>query len=178
MKQVIWFFGSSAAGKKTLIDAIVKSPQVFKTQLKLLSDNIIVCKEALEWVTQKNHHERPNILSIAANIIKDQQDIVVLIKGQTPDLKHNLLSEFAQHLPTTEQKIVFVYTEPKEELERWEKHRAWYNPSMTEQNVISEIDYQIKLIEELKPLNIPVICVDGGYNANYRTIDYPPIIIS
>lgn len=173
MKQIIWFFGSSASGKKTLIESIFKSPQTFKEKFNIGTENIKVCKEALEWVTKKNHHERPNLIPIIADLIKNETDVVILVKGQTPDLKNNLLTEIGSNISDVDQKIIFVYTEPKEELGRWKAHRSWYDSSMTEENVIAEINYQLQLLNESNLQGIPIICVSGGKDANYQIIDFP-----
>lgn len=175
MKEVIWFFGSSTAGKKTLIEKVLATPDSFRNKLGIETKIIKANKESLMWVSKKNHAERPGLVDILKEDFKNESDVAVLVKGQSSDLKNELLNKLATYTPEIKQKIIFVYTEPHEALERIKEHRTWYTPDMTEDYVFQEIRYQLKFLRKLEQQGVSIICVDSSGDAGYRIIDFPPI---
>jgi hypothetical protein len=176
MNEVIWLFGSSTAGKKTLITRILADPDKFRGDLDITNENIKANKEALELVTKKNHIERLGLIDKIGEDLKDERDVTVLIKGQAFDLKNDLINKLAEAIPDIKQRIIFVYTDPQEELGRIKMHRAWYTPDITEEYIIDEVNYQLSFLEQYKSQGISIICVDGGSRGKYRIISLPRII--
>lgn len=176
MKEVIWFFGSSTAGKKTLITKILEDPDKFRGNLDITNEYIKANKEALELVTKKNHIERLGLIDKIREDLGEDIDVTILVKGQAFDLKNDLINKLADAISGIKQRIIFVYTDPQEELGRIKMHRAWYTPDITEKYVIEEVNYQLSFLEQYKVQGIPIICVDGGSRGQYRIISLPRII--
>lgn len=171
MNEIIWFFGSSAAGKKTLIESILKNSEIFKAKFNIENTKIKANENALIWVTKKNHNERLNLINEIKEEFEKDDNLSILIKGQTPDLDNFLLDK----LVDTKQKIIFVYTNPKEEVERLKTCRHWWTQDIDEQYVLDEIKYEIPFLEKLQSKGIPIICINGGSDADYEIIEFPPI---
>lgn len=176
MKEVIWFFGSSTAGKKTLIEKIIADPDLFRDRLRIKAKNIKANKESLEWVSKKNHDERPKLIDKIKDDFQKESDAAVLVKGQSYDLRKELINKLSADTPEVIQKIIFVYTEPREALERLKEHRTWHTPDMTEEYVLQEIKYQLKFLRKLESQGLSIVCIDASGNAEYRTINFPPIL--
>ena len=167
--EIVWFFGSSCAGKQTLIEAIIANPKAFAHTFDFSGAQVHALKEASIWISRKNHDQRPNLISAIKDLTDQHSDKTILVKGQSVDLAKGLLQQLQADVPNVKQSIVFVYTDPAETLERWKTHRDWYKPSMTVQSVVDEVNYQVKFIRALA--NIPTKFVDGGKGKKYAEIN-------
>ncbi len=143
--EFIWIFGTSCAGKYTLIRSI-RANGNFLSQRLNLKNNIVVCEESLNLVGDRcpTNETRNILLDVLTKIEKSNKPI--LIKGQAVDLyTNNLPQKLHMSFPNALHRILFLWVDPEKLRERW-KHRGRENPANAE-NAQKEQFVFIKMLE-------------------------------
>lgn len=135
MKKVIWIFGESATGKKTLIQNLLNhTNSAIENELGLQDKKIRVLKLTIEETNEsfddKNSEtKRKNqILSEIECFTKSDLD-VLLIKGQANDMDDrygNTLRTFAERFPQIDKEILLLEVEDLDMLYERIINKSWF----------------------------------------------------
>ena len=118
MKKIVWVFGESATGKKTLINTLLKNADIELAKCLDFEDRLIkVVEETIssnlssfdDEDNELNRHQ--GILKKIADFLKSNDGSVLLIKGQTNDMDDrygNTLREFAEMYPNIDKEILLL----------------------------------------------------------------------
>jgi len=176
MKKVIWIFGESATGKKTLIENLLNNNSSIRSELGLQNKKIEVLKLTIEETNEsfddKNSEVIRNnrILNEVENFTKSDSD-VLLIKGQANDMDDrygNTLRTFAERFSQLDKEILLLEVEDldllynriinkswfKEDEERYSKMfpRSWIDKAVVKHR---------KKVETYKDLGFKIIDIDS-----------------
>lgn len=134
MKKVIWVFGESATGKKTLILDLLKSTSNIKHQLDLQGKKIDVVRLSIEETNEsfddKNSEiiRNSKIMECIECFLKSDNE-VLLIKGQANDMDDrygNTLKCFAEKYPLLEKEILLLEVEDLDILYERIVNKSWF----------------------------------------------------
>jgi adenylate kinase family enzyme len=152
--QVVWIFGSSGAGKETLIQGLSRKEQ----PLELLKHfrwnpaDILICEESLRLVAQHDNdpvlEKRKELADMIKTLAQDDSS-VILIKGQDVDLEQKIPSKLKEMLPNAVHRIIFLSVPTGVLLERW-KRKPWWNDEYTLKTVQQWEEYQLELLKKLQ----------------------------
>lgn len=118
MKKIIWIFGESATGKKTLIENLMNNPNSeFAIQLGLENEKLSVVEKTVfnnlssfdDMNNEKVRHTQ--IVESIKNFICEENNSILLIKGQSNDMDErygNTLKITALMYPETEKEILLL----------------------------------------------------------------------
>src|ERR1700728_3982792 len=109
--RVIWFFGPSGAGKKTLIGQMTEDPLHPLRVHLCLGRDIDACEESF---TKGKDAARDTLAGVIAGSIGPTTDL--LVKGQSRDIwdrhpRRDLPGKVADLRPASRQEVVFVWTD-------------------------------------------------------------------
>ena len=134
MKKVIWVFGESATGKKTLIEKLLSNNSTIKNELNLQNKKIDVVKTTIEETNEsfddKNSEliRNSKILNDIENFMKSDFDIL-LLKGQVNDMDNrygNTLKTFAEKYPNLAKEILLLEVEDLDLLYNRIINKSWF----------------------------------------------------
>ena len=135
MKKIIWIFGESATGKKTLIENLInQSDKELITELKLSDLKLDVVKRTInkdissfnDKSNEKSRHEQI-IEAITRFTISDND--VLLIKGQSNDMDNrygNTLRKVAILYPEIEKEIYLLEVKDMDLLYSRIQNKDWF----------------------------------------------------
>ena len=135
MKRVIWIFGESATGKKTLIENLIghKDDDLLK-QLGLQDKKIEVVKLTIEE-TNESFDDKNNEIVRNNKILKEVEEFInsdgeiLLIKGQANDMDDrygNTLKAFAEKFPNIEKEIYLLEVKDLDLLYERIINKSWF----------------------------------------------------
>lgn len=156
MKKIVWIFGQSATGKKTLINKLLDNDQKTLEELKLGNIKIIACNNTIEdnklvvpsivdpyqyddtnmqdnneyFDRKKAINRRSCIMTDCLNFINSDNELL-LIKGQDNDYwpgRGDIIKYFLEKFANHVQIELFILTVQDSEL--WEKrvkNKDWFN---------------------------------------------------
>lgn len=167
MKEVVWIFGTSAAGKQTFVKRVLTDKKLAK-KLGWENKTIVACQESLNLLGHVGNEEivkaRKSITKIVPKLLENAD--VVLIKWQYVD-SHNLTPEkLKELLPMVQHKIILLKVEPDEAKQRlatktWWKE-FWDNTRFADR----EIEMVNKCIKQLSS-DFDITILDSGKNKDY-----------
>jgi hypothetical protein len=173
--SIIWIFGTSAAGKETFIKYC--SEENIKDLRKVLnwSDRKVVpCLESMEWIAQYDGdirgEMREDLLRVIPELVTQNPQSIVLVKGQDIDLYNNRLRRLQAALPECEHQIIFLDGDIDEQFERWKK-KSWYDTCYSKETVIDQIHGQVRL---LVGQNFPIKALYVHSIGDYQQVSFPP----
>lgn len=131
MKEIIWIYGSSAAGKEAFIKYILNKPhKELVKRINLENKNIQLLQESIDLIGEYNNDPkqelRLNIPEYTDKLIKKNQTLnqnqiqiqkidTIIIKGQDYDLENNTPNKLKQKLktqyPNLIHRIIFLHAD-------------------------------------------------------------------
>ncbi len=152
--EIVWVFGSSGAGKETLIRGLSRQGH----QLDLLNKlgwqdrKVVVCEASLLLVAQNENdpalEQRKNLANMIVPMASDEE-AVLLIKGQDVDLERDIPRQVKEQLPRATHRIIFVDAPMQTLFARWKK-KPWWNDDYTLKTVKTWQDYQVDFLLKLQ----------------------------
>ncbi len=117
--QIVWIFGATAAGKKTLIRTLEKDEQHPLRVELALRKNIRVCEESLSWITDHTDETpiRNRLHTIAGELLAP--NVSVLLKCQGVDIDASTLQKLKLAAAETTHRIIFLWVDSEELSRRW-----------------------------------------------------------
>ncbi len=175
--EIVWVFGSSGAGKETLIRGLSRQGHQLDLikQLGWESQRMVVCEESLRLVAQ---HENDPVLEARARLadaivaLATQENSVILIKGQDVDLERSLPEQVQARLPKAKHRVIFIDTPIATLFERWKK-KPWWSDDYTLKTVKQWQDAQLDLLRKL-PSDFILTTVSSIDADTYKTSDGLP----
>jgi len=175
--EIVWIFGSSGAGKETLIRGLSRQGHQLDLIKQLGWENkpIVVCEESLQLVAQ---HENDPVLEkrkALADYIKTSatnESSVLLIKGQDVDLELGIPTQVKTLLPDAIHRVIFIDTPIAALFERWKK-KPWWNDDYTLKTVKQWQDAQLDMLRKL-PTDFVFTTVSSIDADTYKTSDGLP----
>ena len=152
--EIVWVFGSSGAGKETLIRGLSRAqqPLALAQQVGWQGQTIVVCEESLRLIAQSENDpmldKRANLVSFITPLAKN--DTVVLIKGQDVDLERDVPRQVQSLLPQAKHRLWFVDVPAGTLFQRWKK-KPWWNDDFTLKTVQQWQDHQLSLLRAIEP---------------------------
>ena len=142
--QIVWIFGSTAAGKRTLIRTLEKDEQSSLRDQLALRKNIRVCEESLSWITAHTDETpiRNQLGTIAVELLAP--NVSVLLKCQGVDIGAGTLQTLRVAAAETTHRIIFLWVNPEELCRRWERRKI-SDPARCE-------NHQEEMLTWVKPL--------------------------
>ncbi|MCH5167250.1 MAG: hypothetical protein J1F35_05085 [Erysipelotrichales bacterium] len=174
MQKIIWVFGESATGKKTLIESLLSdSNSELSNSLNINGKKIRVIEDTISnnlssFDDEDNELNRQKcILKEIADFVSQKNDEILLIKGQSNDMDDrygNTLKQFAISYPDIDKEIFLLEVSDMDllyeriinkdwfqaDFERYSKMfpREWVDKAIQKHHnhVCSYIDYGFKII--------------------------------
>jgi hypothetical protein len=197
MKEIIWIYGSSAAGKETFIKYILNKPhKELVKRINLENKNIQLLQESIDLIGEYNNDPkqelRLNIPEYTDKLIKKNQTLnqnqiqiqkidTIIIKGQDYDLENNTPNKLKQKLktqyPNLIHRIIFLHAD-FEILYNRIKKKSWWTKELEEKGIEYFKDWLLKeqlpeLIKLNKIQNFEIISIDSS-NKEYNNIALNP----
>jgi len=171
MKEVIWIFRNSAAGKETFINYVIENQKSFITDNFGLRDKEVKKSEiSTKYIGQFEGDpitlKRDDIFKEVPTLLKSAD--AVLIKWQTVDSESSRVSKLLSKLPNAQHRIIQICTS-KNELSKRLPLKSWWG----NYDVSSFIDEENLHIQQwIDKLNnkIPITKVAGDSSAMYSLI--------
>lgn len=136
MQKIIWVFGESATGKKTLIDLLLSNSLkelskylgIDGKKIKVIEDTVI--SNLASYDDKENELNRSKaILKCIDEFINDEDDSVLLIKGQTNDMDDrygNTLKQFGEYPQNVLKEILLLEVSDKDLLYDRIVNKDWF----------------------------------------------------
>lgn len=155
--KIVWVFGSSGAGKETLVKKLIEN-----LNKKLLSKfgfrgyNLVELSESRKWIMQFNDdpivEKRKDFPTLIQPLL--QPNRIVLIKGQYVDLEYKTPEKLFEIYPNVVHEIIFL-TLPIEEIYRRCKNKSWWVEGEDSKEELEEwLKDQVKALKLLKGFTI------------------------
>lgn len=128
MKEVVWVYGASGAGKETFIGDVLagRRPSLAK-QLGWLGKRMAPCIPSVDYVGQSDDdqiiHLRSEIPG-SVGLLLESSD-VVLVKGQRVDFEAQRLDEVRERFPGCRHWIIVLSVSPEELAARLPRKGWW-----------------------------------------------------
>jgi hypothetical protein len=174
MKEVVWVFGASAAGKETFITSLL-SPEInhLSRWFGWQSKKVIVCQESIEWVglykDDPKIAKRDKIVEKVSALIKEAD--IVIIKGQDVDLVAKRPAQLIELLIDYQHSVIFINVSISELMERLPQ-KVWWNGTDTETDTLNYLNNQLDMLAELKN-NMKFTAINGNAKGNYEITELP-----
>jgi predicted kinase len=127
MNNIVWVFGSSAAGKETFIRKLLSNPSLnLINRLGWENKKIVCVEESLKYIARfENDPIAQKRLQIIERVkeIPNNSNTIILIKGQDVDLRSNLVNILRKEILDADHKIIFLHTDIQLLYERSQKKR-------------------------------------------------------
>lgn len=128
VKEVVWVYGASGAGKETFIrDVLSGRRAAVAKQLGWLGRRVASCIPSLDYVGQSDDdqiiHLRSEIPD-SVGLLLESSD-VVLVKGQRVDFEAQRLDEVRERFPSCRHRIIVLSVSPEELAARLPRKRWW-----------------------------------------------------
>ena len=147
MKEVVWIFGNSAAGKETFIKYVTnnRDKQLYD-RLGWENKKVTAVPSSIENIGQYENDpvtlKRNNILTEAPQLL--QKADAVLIKWQTVDSQAGRIEKLMKLLPDAQHRIILIST-PSVQLMKRLPEKSWWD----DDNPDAFIKEETKNLEEL-----------------------------
>lgn len=121
MKKIVWFFGASRAGKATMIKKIDNNEISINILQKIGIDHpVFICENSLKIKDGGDSKRRePEMCEWIAELVNKGAE-TILIKGQTVDLRNNVVRKIRDSFPNYKHEVLFVFCDPDEVYKRIE----------------------------------------------------------
>ena len=154
-KEIVWVFGTSAAGKETFIRTAATNP-IHRSNLGWQGKKITFCKESIKnLVTIENdprNTHRDTIISNVEELIKTND--VVLIKWQFLDSDSERVRQLKNNLQNFSHKIIILNASDSEISNRLIK-KDWWKPEYCQKDWIeNERELLRKDLEQYRDFEI------------------------
>jgi hypothetical protein len=174
--EIVWVYGSSGSGKETFIRHIIDNkPTELLKRLGWLGKKLQLCSESVNHIAQFYQDpvgdKRGELLDSVFRLAQNENS-VVLIKGQDLDLKHKRLIRLREKLPERDHKIIFLHANIQELYRRWHL-KSWWEESFTEETVKEWLVPQIESLERLSDV-FEITSLESDAEKKYKTVKFPP----
>lgn len=170
--EIVWVYGSSAAGKETFIRHMIKNPSA--TLIKELGwkgKKLVPLWESIRHVAQK---DKDPVLKIRKKMLgklpKPRPNIVILIKGQDVDLVNKLPKKAQEMFPDYDHKIIFLHADFETLVWRC-KNKRWWGDNYTVEDVKKWLRYQLRMLSKLK--GFKVVALGSTTPKRYKRVRAP-----
>lgn len=171
MKEVVWVYGPSAAGKETFIKKIIGQPSAsLLEQFGWIDKKIMASQTSLDHIGQFSNdpvvENREEIIKDVAELL--QSSDVVLIKGQYVDFENDRPQRLKNLVPTATHKLVLFQTSLGE-LGKRLLNKKWWNDAY-DLDKFSAHEKQF-INDQIKNLSgFEVIKVDSSQLGKYKIL--------
>lgn len=174
MNRLIWFFGCSASGKKTLIEKIYNNNNpILNSDLNINLKNTIILKDSINYISKNSNDnindKRFEIINEVVDICNRNDNVIVLIKGQNFDIRNNFFEKIKERLlkSNTSFEIVYVVASKKNLLKRIVT-KDWYDNSRNNDEYVKSIKRSLDYMKLFK--NYKITYVKSNSNYKYRIV--------
>ncbi len=172
MKEVVWVYGPSAAGKESLIKFLLSNEGAdLRNKLGWAAKRVAQCAESINYIAHSDDdpalEKRNEIPQAVSKLLKDAD--VVLIKGQTVDFDANFPKGLKEALPIAHHKIILLSVEPGELAQRLVQKKWWSGLHNPYDYSKGEIEVQGRQIDSLRG-EFEIINLDSSKNNGYEFI--------
>ncbi len=128
MKEIVWVFGNSAAGKETFIRHMLTDESMELREKLGWQDLLVTASQAsLKYIGQFDNdpvtQKRDEILEEVPELLT--RNDVVLIKWQTVDSQAGRIDALLQTMPDVSQRIIYLDTSKETLVERLPRKSWW-----------------------------------------------------
>ena len=146
IKKIIWIFGESATGKKTLIETIINNSNLhLLKELNLENKKIEVVKRTIsknlssfnDKINEKTRHEQ--ILASINDFVQSNDSSILLLKGQSNDMDDrygNTLKTIALFYPEIDKEIYLLEVNDNDLLYSRIINKDWFKKNEEEYSKI------------------------------------------
>jgi hypothetical protein len=168
MNKIIWVFGSCSSGKETFINNIINGECVnLINELGWSNKKIVAVEESIRYIKQYANdpigEKRIEIIDKAINLNRDNDNSIILIKGQNVDLNSNSVNMLREKLPNLSYEIIFLFSDVNTIFER-SKNKSWF---VEEEEKIEDYSEHMRdsldKVRMLKDIKIIPIDTTDGY---------------
>ncbi|HSX47860.1 MAG TPA: hypothetical protein VLF63_03730 [Patescibacteria group bacterium] len=173
MKEVIWVFGTSSAGKQTFINAVLTDSNL-AIRLGWKNKKVTLCRESVNYPGDLS---MPKIVKIREQIPKFVQKLintydVVLIKWQYADSYINTPLKLKHAIPEAKHRIILLVAPEDELKDRLNKKDWWQNKWNSVSDLVDdEIILVDKFIAELKN-ELEITILASGKDEGYKEVSF------
>lgn len=155
--KIVWVYGSSAAGKETLIKKLIDNPdEKLLTRFGFQGYHLVELSESRKWIKQYNDDpvalNRKNFSDLIRPLLLPKT--VVLIKGQDVDLEYKTPEKLLDMYPDVVHEIIFLTLPIEEIYKRCKKKSWWVDGEDTKEELEEWLEIQIEELRKLKGFSI------------------------
>ena len=171
MKEIIWIFGNSAAGKDTFINFAIQNSESQKLSGIGLSNKKVVKSEvSTKYIGQYEGDpvtlKRDDIYTEVPELLKTAN--TVLVKWQIVDSKSQRVNKLLELIPDAEHRIIQICTS-KDELSKRLTSKSWWKDAEIN-NFIDTENFKIQEWIDKLDHKLPITKISGDSRANYSLI--------
>lgn len=160
MKKVIWIFGESATGKKTLIEYLMNNPNSdFAIQLGLENEKLSIVEGTIsnnlssydDMNNERLRHEQ--IIESIKSFVGEENNSILLIKGQSNDMDErygNTLKISALMYPEIEKEILLLDVQDHNVLYARIVNKDWFQADKEKYSEMFPREWLDKSVEKHK----------------------------
>jgi len=174
--KIIWIFGSSAAGKGTLMRQLLNATnkELIK-HFNLERYALVGLEESTKWIMQFTDdpmaEKRKQFPELLKGLIKPGS--AVLIKGQDVDLEYNTLTIVRKLFPEATHEVIFLSL-PLDDIYSRCIRRSWWEEGIDSKETLKEwLTEQVSELSKLKGFKITAY---DSSNDQYKRTVFPPTI--
>jgi hypothetical protein len=171
MKEIVWVFGRSAAGKKHFIEYIIEHPaSSIVRKLGWNNKNVTFSPESVEHTIGDMREKRKIILERVSELIKSAD--VVLLKWQFTDSLDKLLQQMKVKLPSIRHRVIYLELDLAENASRLPAKIWWDRPGSEFEYTKGEYKPVLDSVKEIAN-DFEVTTIDSSASKNYEIVVFP-----
>jgi len=152
--EFVWFFGQSAAGKRTAIERIsADKNHPLRAHLGLETNVKIAGKSLADRGPSLDAEDLAKLHTPSTSVI---------IKVQWTEIEADIPSKLKEYVPSVSQRIVFLHADPREIVQRWDKRQGKQWKSRPPEHAESELRKMIRATRKFEERDkIPIVWIDS-----------------
>jgi hypothetical protein len=166
IKQIVWVFGASAAGKATFINYVTNDKPLDLLSMMGWQDKTISAEPySLSLVGQTSYHDsntRKRFKIIPSVISKLSLNDVVLIKGQQVDLDNRRPQKLKSRLADCRHSVLYLDA-GVDETGRRMRLKPWWNNNITADEIAKWQRSQIKILKNMDGFDSQILESSRSY---------------
>lgn len=147
VKQIIWVYGTSAAGKDTFIKSLLKDAKL-RLHFRLDKSGLVVSNESLQNLGKLD--DSRNVIIDEVSKLSKSNDVIIL-KWQYGDTLLDSPNRLLDNLPSFHHRVIKLIVDEEEQVRRLRTKSWWHDIGKEKEYISREQELVDKSIKKLNP---------------------------